>query len=207
MANIAIENMSGGVSYPYKRAFNDPGRALQYIIVGYEEKYPHATGDELIRDEDVIRTDDNDACIYQCITDDTFYEKSTAKCPTYGVCFNCLCSGPVGGVCHFCENGEYLVMQYRTIDNVDVILDAEWISGTLMKTKHEVALANRRQAWVSTPSTTVDYDFFLKKMMKNFSPTNPTNEKLSQLFYTLFQMGVRNYTEEVIEIYKIERLW
>ena len=66
MANIVVETMNDENSYHYSGAYDCPCRALEYIIVGYEEKYPHATGDELIRDEDVIRADDH-ACIYECI--------------------------------------------------------------------------------------------------------------------------------------------
>ena len=78
-----------------------------------------------------------------------------------------------------------------------------------MKTEHEKALANRHQAWITTPMTTVDYNFFVKKLMKKFDPTNPLKGKLMGAFETLFQMGVLLYPAEVLEIYKdkIKRQW
>ena len=96
-------------------------------------------------------------------------------------------------------------MQYCTIDGVEVLLDAEWISGSMMNTKHETALANRQQAWVSTPIMKIDLDFFVKKYLKNFSPTNPMRKEISEAFECAFKTAVQFYPAEVIQIWENKR--
>ena len=120
------------------------------------------------------------------------------RCPTYGVCFNCMCSGPVRKKCHFCKSGKYLVMRYCTDNGVAILLDAKWISRSMMMTKHKKALDNRQQAWVSTPIIMIDLSFFVKKFLKmKVSDTNPLRDELRETFKEAFNTIIHCYPPEV----------
>ena len=91
-------------------------------------------------------------------------------------------------------------MRYCTDDGVAVLLDAEWISKNMMMTQHETALANRQQAWVSTPIITIDLSFFVKKFLKmKVSDTNPSRDEIRETFEGAFIAAIYNYPQEVVQ--------
>jgi hypothetical protein len=75
-----------------------------------------------------------------------FWRKSTAACPTYGVCYWCFGSGPTNMYCQVCqdENRTYKVL--LTADQVTI--NAGWVS-QFFGTTHFIAKADRMQNWLS----------------------------------------------------------
>jgi hypothetical protein len=74
--------------------------------------------------------------------------KSMDRCPTYGICGLCACSGPAGMHCQFCERTDryskcpYMGSGFKPMK----WLDAEWIS-QMMATVHVEASADRIQTY------------------------------------------------------------
>jgi hypothetical protein len=69
-----------------------------------------------------------------------FWEKSTATCPTYGVCLWCFGSGPTNMYCQVCKNEEYVYKILLTGDRV--VIDSEYVS-RFFGTTHVIARADR----------------------------------------------------------------
>jgi hypothetical protein len=97
-----------------------------------------------IRDEDVVRPNNHRWCIQGDDEVRTWKRKSTARCPTYGSCTNCLKSGPVDLFCNdeLCKikktPPKYAIMRH----GYDKLLDSITIAEMLDR-GHETAKADR----------------------------------------------------------------
>jgi hypothetical protein len=132
----------------------------RYIIVGYDQEFYRST---FIKDEDVVRPPNHKYTTYD--TPRGWTRKSTAGCPTYGSCEDCMVKcGPVNEYCDICGNGEearYLV-PFDNGQTMDSITIAE-----IMKTGHKRARANRTQAWIWTPMRNIGSDGFTLALRRN----------------------------------------
>jgi hypothetical protein len=73
----------------------------RFIIRNYEQKYKGREDDDVeIDDDDVIRASNGRYFTREEVS--RFIEKSTERCPTYGLCGECLDVGPVGMLCQRC---------------------------------------------------------------------------------------------------------
>jgi hypothetical protein len=84
-----------------------------------------------------------------------FKQKSTARCPTYGLCKTCFGSGPNLMYCQACRHPGCGYKVVRDVESMK-ILEAEWIS-RFFATTHVVADADRTQAWVGQPMYNMSY--------------------------------------------------
>jgi hypothetical protein len=84
-----------------------------------------------------------------------FWEKSTAICPTYGVCLWCFGSGPTNMYCQVCKNVErtYKIL----LTNNRVIIDAEYVS-MFFGTTHLIAKADRTHHLMNPESQVIKMD-------------------------------------------------
>jgi hypothetical protein len=85
-----------------------------------------------------------------------FREKSTASCPTYGLCSWCFGSGPTGMHCQKCrKNDKFYKMVQKRRDKK--LLDAGWIS-RYFGTAHLVAKADRTYDGSAIPIEVIGLD-------------------------------------------------
>jgi hypothetical protein len=64
--------------------------------------------------------------LYKTGEEKAFIDKSTAACPTYGVCYWCFGSGPMNMYCQVRKTTEHTYKTFLTGDWT--IIDAEWVS-------------------------------------------------------------------------------
>ncbi len=84
-----------------------------------------------------------------------FWEKSTAICPTYGVCLWCFGSGPTNMYCQVCKNEEYVYKILLTGDRV--VIDSEYVS-RFFGTTHVIAKADRIHNLMNPESRVIQMD-------------------------------------------------
>jgi hypothetical protein len=92
--------------------------------------------------------------------------KSMDRCPTYGICGNCACSGPAGMHCQLCKQKDrfYKCPWMGSVYEPQKWLDAEWIS-QMMGTVHVEASADRIQTYPypCTPTIQIDENWVFDK--------------------------------------------
>jgi hypothetical protein len=108
-----------------------------YIVREYKDEM----AGKVIPDEMVVRAENGRWFTSEEVQD--FKTKSTARCPTYGVCENCYGSGPVHMLCQKCKNKNEI---YVIVKRHGKFLDAEWIS-RFFGTSHLEARGDRTQNW------------------------------------------------------------
>jgi hypothetical protein len=97
-----------------------PDGVSQYIV----RRYTNDMEGRDIQDELAVRS-----CNGRLFSEDEayrFWKKSTATCPTYGVCLWCFGSGPTNMYCQVCKNEEYIYKILLTKDRVTI--DSEYVS-------------------------------------------------------------------------------
>jgi hypothetical protein len=142
---------------------NEQGQT--YLVRNYTEDQ---AGKE-IRQADVARPNNHRSSGPH--TNDDYGWKNTDHSPTYGACFKCWSSGPVGKECSRCERERMFFLVVRCGDK---IIDAEYLSA-MLGADHEVARADRVRTWSVTPCGSVtrdglrrEFDRYLRRLM----PTN-----------------------------------
>ena len=146
----------------------------RYIVRGYE---PWMKG-KVIPDEYVVRPRNHKWS--GKYGSECFEPWSSAGCPTYGTCTNCYASGPVELSCDNpkCQKYTYKVLFTRGMhpDEFMITLDSQWIS-TLVGAKHTQAMADRVQAWPTTPSNQLTRFHMEMVIARNASHLNTDEEK------------------------------
>ena len=124
----------------------------QYIVVGYTDDQT----DDFILDRDVVRPLNHKWCLESAAEVLTWQCKSTGRCPTYGSCTLCYRSGLVGKRRLMHNDFTYKVIWYRHHSDKRYILDSKFLAEMIGK-GHEIALANRTQAWRAIPTEKLSY--------------------------------------------------
>jgi hypothetical protein len=130
----------------------------RFITVGYVDD-PNDP-DRPIADADVVRPSNHIWCRVCGPEAQRFRDKSSPWCPTYGNCDVCYMSGPVGQICSGCNDKTvgYVVVFYQ-----EKIIDAQFLA-TFFGKGHVVAKANRKYAWLRTPSGNLNSDMLSIKL-------------------------------------------
>ncbi len=128
--------------------YNDenPNRPLR-IIKGYTDDQEGKD----IRDEDVVRPSNGKYTKQGSPETNSWQQKSTGRCPTYGTCSFCFKAGPTGKKCP-CTNGDYLILFYRRYIINSITF------GEMFGEELEVAKADRMQNWIRTPMMQLNSD-------------------------------------------------
>jgi hypothetical protein len=81
-----------------------------------------------------------------------FWRKSTAACPTYGVCYWCFGGGPTSMYCQVCRDEKRTYKIFLTADRVTI--DAEWVA-RFFRTTFLFAMADRTHNGLSAEQQVV----------------------------------------------------
>ena len=161
---------------------------VMYIVRGYE---PWMRGIQIPNDY-VVRPRNHKWC--GRFGGEYLIAWSSAGCPTYGTCINCYGSGPVGMTCVHPRCGErYLVMFANGVHDFKVTLDSQWIS-TLVGASHTPAMADRVQAWPTTPCTSLSLDHMQMVIRRNATHLETAEER--NAFASARMMEFRNGLHE-----------
>ena len=130
--------------------------------------------------------------------EDDFYAKSRARCPTYGSCYWCYSSGPVGQICKHCNDpkrGYYLVAFLRSTV-VDSITLAE-----MLGRGHETTRTDCTFNWIRDPLMNLSTDAIKASLQrKKDANSKETVHKIMMNLYGLQgeipeYFGVSSYYE------------
>jgi hypothetical protein len=120
-----------------------------------------------IRDEDVVRPSNGKYTKQGSLETNSWQQKSSAGCPTYGTCGFCFKAGPTGKKC-VCTNGGYGILFYRgyIIDSI--------MFGEMFVEELEVAKADRMKTWNITPTMQLNSDCCDLGILRKIKKDNPT---------------------------------
>ena len=140
------------------------------IVVGYTDDQQG----KQIHDRDVVRA--LHGVLYTQDEIDDFSTKSTVRCPTYGTCTGCGSAGPVGSLCPFCHEGDFMVTFVRHNRR---ILDAETFAIRLGQSILP-AMADREVHWLMTPTWHME-EWKCNSLATKASGGTPTDEERNKL--------------------------
>ena len=120
----------------------DGGPTVPQLIV---KDYDTDQFNHLILNDDVVRAVNGKWYTEEEIS--AFWSKSVAECPTYGNCFACYASGPVGRHCGMHPNFRFCVFRYSSDQGYRSLLDAENVATVMNNADHTIARADLMFDW------------------------------------------------------------
>jgi hypothetical protein len=133
--------------------------ASPYLVRGYTEDQAGMD----IRPDDVARPFNHRYSLGpgSDVAGDDFRLKNVDRAPTYGSCWMCRKSGPLGIICDNprCGDEVYKVVFMYNDNGERVVVDSIWIS-EVFEAGHRTAKADQRKTWLSTPNQTLGRMYF-----------------------------------------------
>ena len=91
-----------------------------------------------------------------------------------------------------------MVIRTKTRHGVVILPDCKWLSKNWLDTGHVVALANRRQAWLTTPLRTVSWSFFSRRLEEQYTDYDDRDDFI-EVSTNLYHLATEKYTAEIVD--------